>query len=232
MKRFYKKAGVADVSGGFGVALDGKPVRTPGKAILALPNTALAEAVAGEWRAQGEEVDAGSMPLMRLACTAVDRVARQREAIIEEIAGYGGADLLGYWAEHPAELQRRQAETWKPLLDWAARALGASLAVTEGIVHITQESPALAQLRAAVAAYDHWMLTALHAVTTATGSLVLGLALADEEIGAGRAWTVCRLDHDFQAERWGEDCEAAEAAAGLRAELGAAARFMALLRGE
>ncbi len=231
MKRFYKDVTVTAAGGDFNVALDGKPVRTPARAILVLPNSALAEAVASEWRDQGEEVDPGSMRLMRLACTAVDRVAPRHEAIIEEIEGYGGTDLLCYWAEHPAELQRRQAATWQPLLDWAARALGASLAVTEGVVHVTQEAPALAQLRAAAAAHDHWMLTALHAATTVTGSLVLGLALADEEIGAGRAWTVCRLDHDFQSEKWGEDAEAAEAAAGLRAELDAAARFMALLRG-
>ena len=101
MKRFYKEAAVADVSAGFGVALDGKPVRTPARAILALPNAALAEAVAGEWRAQGEEVEPNSMLLMRLGCTAIDRVAPQREAIIEEIAGYGGTDLLCYWADIP-----------------------------------------------------------------------------------------------------------------------------------
>ena len=181
MKRFYKEAAVADVSGGFGVALDGKSVRTPARAILALPNAALAEAVASEWSAQGEEVESSSMLLMRLGCTAIDRVAPQREAIIDEVAGYGGADLLCYWAGHPAELQRRQAATWQPLLDWAERALGASLAVTEGVVHVTQEAPALAKLHTAVAAHDHWMLTALHTATTVTGSLVLGLALAHEE---------------------------------------------------
>lgn len=231
MKRFYKNAAAAAVEGGFGVTLDGKPVRTPARAILAAPNSALAEAVAAEWRDQGEEVVPGTMPLMRFACTAIDRVTGQREAVIEETAGYGGADLLCYWAEHPAELQRRQAKAWRPLLDWAARALGAPLTVTEGIIHVTQEEAALTQLRAAVAACDPWMLTALHAATTATGSLVLGLALAHEEIDTERAWKACRLDHEFQAEKWGEDAEAVQAAAGLRAELEAAARFMALLRG-
>lgn len=231
MKRFYKDAAVAALGGDFGVALDGKPVRTPGKATLAVPSPALAEAVAGEWDAQGPEVVPGSMRLMRLACTAIDRVAGEREAVIEETAGFGRSDLLCYWAEYPVQLQRRQAETWRPLLDWAARALGATLAVTEGIVPVAQEESALTQLRAAVAAYDPWMLTALHAATTVTGSLVLGLALAHGEIDAERAWAVSRVDHDFQVEKWGEDAEAAEAAAALRAELDAAVRFMELLRG-
>lgn len=231
MKRFYKDAAVAALGGDFGVALDGKPVRTPGKATLAVPSPALAEAVAGEWDAQGPEVVPGSMRLMRLACTAIDRVAGEREAVIEETAGFGRSDLLCYWAEYPVQLQRRQAETWRPLLDWAARAFGATLAVTEGIVPVAQEESALTQLRAAVAAYDPWMLTALHAATTVTGSLVLGLALAHGEIDAERAWAVSRVDHDFQVEKWGEDAEAAEAAAALRAELDAAVRFMELLRG-
>ena len=231
MKRFYKDAAVAAVNGGLGVALDGKPVRTPAKATLAVPSPALAEAVAGEWRDQGPEVVPGSMPLMRLACTAIDRVAGERAAVIEETAGYGRSDLLCYWAEHPVQLQRRQAETWRPLLDWSARALGASLAVTEGVVPVAQSESALIQLRAAVAEYDHWMLTALHAATTVTGSLVLGLALARGEIDAERAWAASRIDHDFQAEKWGEDVEAAEAAAGLRTELDAAVRFMAFVRG-
>lgn len=230
MKRFYKDAAVLAVDGGFGVALDGKPVRTPARATLALPNAALAEAVAGEWRAQAPEIVMAAMPLTRLAGAAIDRVAVDREAVTDETAGFGGSDLLCYWAEYPVELQRRQAETWRPLLDWSARALGASLAVTEGIVPVTQQESALAQLRAAVAAYDHWMLAALQAATTVTGSLVLGLALAHGEIGAARAWAASRLDHDFQTEKWGEDAEAAEAAAGLRAELEAAARFMDLLR--
>ena len=231
MNRFYEEAAVAAVSGSFGVTLDGKAVRTPAKASLRVPSSALAEAVAGEWRDQGDEIVPNSMRFMRLACTAIDRVALQREAVIDEIAGYGGADLLCYWAEHPAELQRRQAGTWRPLLDWAARAFDASLAVTEGVVPVAQEETTLAQLRAAVDAYDQWMLAALHTATSVTGSLVLGLALAHGEIDADGAWSASRLDHDFQAEKWGEDAEAAEASAGLRAELEAAARFMALLRG-
>lgn len=231
MKRFYKDAAVAALSGGFGVALDGKPVRTPAKATLAVPSSALAEAVAGEWRAQEPDVVPGAMPLMRLACTAIDRVAGEREAVIGETAGFGGSDLLCYWAEYPDQLRRRQAETWRPLLDWTARAFGAFLAVTEGIVPVAQEEAALVQLRAAVAAYDQWMLTALHAATTVTGSLVLGLALAHGEVDAERAWAASRIDHDFQAEKWGEDAEAVEAAAALRAELEAAARFMELSRG-
>ena len=230
MKRFYKAAEVSAGPGGYAVTLDGKTVRTPAKNDLTLPTAALAEGIAAEWRDQGDDVRPQDMPLMRLACTAIDRVGENSQAVTDEIANYGAADLLCYRADEPAELCRRQAESWQPLLDWAARTFDAPLKTTQGVIPVTQDDAPLAKLRAAVAAYDQWMLTALHAVASASGSLILGLALAHGEIGADAVWTASRLDHDFQAQQWGEDAEGEEAAANLRADLDAAATFMILLR--
>ncbi len=231
MKRFYKAVAVSAGAQGHTVALDGKAIRTPAKNDLTLPAAALAAAIAAEWRDQGDEVRPADMALMRLACTALDRVAAQRGAAIDEIANYAATDLLCYWAEGPAELCRRQAESWQPLLDWASRTFDAPLRTTRGVIPVAQDEAPLAKLRGAVAAYDLWMLTALHAATAASGSLILGLALAHEEIDADKAWGASRIDHDFQAQKWGADAEAAQAADTLRAALAAAARFMALLRG-
>ena len=50
MKRFYKETAVDAGDGGFRVLLDGKPMRTPAKAVLVTPTQALAEAIAAEWR--------------------------------------------------------------------------------------------------------------------------------------------------------------------------------------
>lgn len=52
MKRFYQDAAVVAVESGFEIRLDGRPVRTPARAPLALPTQGLAEAIAEEWRAQ------------------------------------------------------------------------------------------------------------------------------------------------------------------------------------
>ena len=72
-RRFYK---TVTVTGDNAIALDGKPIKTPMKAALRLPARVLAEAVAAEWEAQGAEINPASMPLTRLANTAIDRVAR------------------------------------------------------------------------------------------------------------------------------------------------------------
>ena len=75
LKRFYREATATKVDDGFTVVLDGKPVKTPGKRALVVPLEAIAEAIAGEWQEQGETIDMSAMAMLRLAVTAIDRVA-------------------------------------------------------------------------------------------------------------------------------------------------------------
>ena len=99
-----------------------------------------------------------------------------------------------------------------------------------GIIPVTQSATTLRALAAAVAAYDPMSLTALHAITTTSGSLVIALAVLEGELDAEGAFGASQLDESFQIEQWGEDYEAAERRAALKADIGAAARFVALLR--
>ena len=126
--RFYKEAAAVAHRDAFQVALDGRPVKTPGGQPLLLPGEPLAVAVAAEWAAQGEKIQPATMPMMQLACTAVDRVGPSRGAIVRETANYGGNDLLCYRADDPPDLVKRQAEAWQPVLDWLADEMGAPLA--------------------------------------------------------------------------------------------------------
>jgi len=230
MKRFYREASAGDGDDGFVVLLDARPVKTPAKAGLVLPTESLAAAVAAEWDAQTETVDPNAMPLMRLACTAIDRVAPQREAVADEVARYAATDLLCYRADSPETLVRRQDETWQPLLDWLAESHGVHLAATTGVMPVAQDEAGLARLRKVVAAHDSFELAALHTAVSVCGSLVLGLAVSTGRLDAAAAWQASRLDHDFQADRWGEDPEAARLAAVAEADLHAAARFLDLIR--
>lgn len=223
---------LAEREDGFAVALDGKPVRTPGKRILVVPVRALARAVAAEWRDQADEIAPATMRLTRLANTALDHIAPRRAEAIDEIVRYGGTDLVCYRADGPSALVERQADAWQPLVDWVARRYGASLTVITGLIPEEQPQCALAALRDVVAAFDDFALTALHAVVACCGSLVIGLALFDGRIDAETAWRASQLDETYQIERWGEDSEAGERRAALRAEIAAAAQFLALCRDE
>jgi chaperone required for assembly of F1-ATPase len=231
VKRFYKDAAARAVAGGFTVALDGKPIRTPAKLPLVLPTQALAEAVAGEWAAQEGDVRPSAMPMTRLGSIALDIVARRREAVVAEVARYAETDLVCYRAPDQPALAQRQQASWQRLIDWATLRYDAPFAVTAGIVPLAQPPATLQAMRAAVAAYETMALTALHAATTACGSLVIGLALIEGEIDAESAFAAAQLDETFQIEQWGEDAEAAKRRAALKADIAAAARFRALARG-
>lgn len=230
MKRFYRTVSVGEAPGGFAVMLDGKPVRTPRKLPFAVPGRALAEAVADEWRGQGETVDLAAMRIGRIANTAIDLVAGQREQVIRQIAVYGETDLLCYRATEPAALVARQAARWDALLDWLAHAHGARLGVTAGVAPAKQDERALLTIAAAVAAFDSFPLTALHMATAAAGSVVISLALAAGRLDAWSAAEAALLDDLWQIERWGADAEAQRRLDAVRADIEAAAAFLTLCR--
>jgi chaperone required for assembly of F1-ATPase len=231
MKRLYQRAAAMPTAGGHGVTLDGRLVKTPGKRDLVVPTSALAAAVAAEWDAQQGEIRRETMPLTRLAGSTIDRSANQRDAIERQVADYAGTDLVCYRALHPPTLVARQHAVWQPLIDWAAERYDAPLMVTSGVIPAIQPAASLAALAAAVAAQDDYALTALHAATAACGSLIIALALLEGHLDAATAFTASQLDESFQIEAWGEDSEQAERRAALAADIEAAARFMALLRG-
>ena len=76
IKRFYQEATVGEAEGGFALLLDGRGARTPAKHRLVVPSRPIAEWIAGEWAAQGEIVSPASMPVTRLANSAIAGVAR------------------------------------------------------------------------------------------------------------------------------------------------------------
>jgi len=216
--------------GSFRILLDGKPIKTPARANLALPARALAEAVADEWRAQVQTVESETMPLTKLANTAIDRVAKHRVHVVEQICAFGRGDLLCYRASEPAALVARQAAVWDPLLDWAQARYGARLKTGQGIGYVEQPADALASLDAAARAFDDFALAALHTAASLSGSLVLALALADGRLDARETFEVSQLDETFQAEKWGRDDEAEARRGHLLAELRAAERFLRFLK--
>jgi chaperone required for assembly of F1-ATPase len=217
-KRFWRRAAPVPAEGGFGISLDERPLTTPGGAQLVVPTEALAQAIAAEWDATTGEIRPERLPLTRAANSAIDRVPPAREAVVDAIAAYGGADLLCYRAAEPAALAARQAEGWDPWLAWAARTLAAPMVAVTGVMHTPQPTPTAAALRAAVDAHDAFGLVALNEVVTLSGSLVLGLAVARGALDADTAWELSRIDEAWQVEQWGADAEAEALAAGRRAD--------------
>jgi chaperone required for assembly of F1-ATPase len=218
-KRFYAAVDVApEPGGGFCVRLDGRTARTPAKAPLALPTEALAELIAGEWRAQEQTIELAAMPATRLAFTAIDRIGPARAAVAAEIARMGGADVVCYFADAPAALFERQTRRWGPVLDWAGAELGLAFTRITGMAHQAQPPETLARIEALALAEDDFGLGGLSMATGLFHSAVLALALQRDQLDGAAAFELSRLDEAFQEEQWGVDDEAAARAAGLRAE--------------
>lgn len=208
IKRYYKIVAIEPTNEGYLVTLDGSPLRTPGKRQVRLPNLALAEALALEWRTQMEFIELPRMGLNALVNDAIDYVNLNRAAIIGEIAAYGGSDLLCYRAEAPSALVARQMAAWDPLLEWAQQRYSARLQVTRGILHVAQDEAAIAALKVGFKDADIFTLAALRLAVGMCGSLVLALALYEGRLDPEAAWQAAQLDEDWQRERWGEDAEA------------------------
>lgn len=215
MKRFWKQAEAVAQADGWGITLDGRPVRTPAKALLVLPTQAMADAVTAEWNGQKKDVDPAAMPVTGFANAAIDQIAPNIASFATGVAAYGETDLLCYRADAPDALVARQAREWDVLLDWARTRYDIAFRVTQGIVHMPQPPETLARLSGAVAACDPFLLAGLSTLVTISGSLVIGLALIEEAFDAGQLWQAAELDSLWQAEFWGQD-EAAEQVRALR----------------
>lgn len=229
MKRLYVQVRTAPAQGGFAVTLDQRPIKTPGRRALTVPTEALAEGIAEEWREQGTSVRPETMPLMQLAATVLDHLAAHRADVEVSVLRFAETDLVCYRADAPPELVRLQRAHWEPPLDWLAENYGAKLAVTAGILPISQPSEAIAALGQVIHAMDDWRLGAFQAAAAASGSFVIGLALTEGRIDAAQAFAASELDETYAIERQGEDPEAAHRRAAVAADLAAARRFRDLL---
>jgi chaperone required for assembly of F1-ATPase len=208
-KRFYKTVTTAAGEGGFAILLDGRAVKTPAGARLALPSQALAELVAAEWDAQEEFIVLPLMGATRLAYTVIDRITQARAETAAELARYAGADLICYFAEAPQALVALQRQHWEPLLDWAQTTHGLRFERASGIIHQAQPQDTLDRALALAQAQDDFTLAGLAFGAALFGSAVLTLALQGGRLSGQAAFDLSRLDQAFQEERWGIDDEAA-----------------------
>jgi chaperone required for assembly of F1-ATPase len=229
VKRFWKAVAVERDGEGWGVKLDDRPMKTPARASLLVPNERLADAIADEWRSVGEKIDPRAMPLTGLANAAVDRVTPDRKAFAETLARYAEADLLCYRAEGPRPLVERQEQAWDPLLGWARRRFDVDFATTCGLIHVPQPRATVERLAHEVATLDSFRLAALSPLVTIGGSLITALAVVEKAVPAEQGWAAASIDEQWQLDQWGSDSEAELALANRRHDFLAAALFVELL---
>jgi chaperone required for assembly of F1-ATPase len=229
-KRFYDAVALEKGPDGFAILLDGRTVRTPARAELRVAGKALAEEIVREWEAQGEKIDPATMPMTTRANTALDRVSGREAEVVKELVEYAGSDLLCYRAEGPEGLVEQQCAHWDPVLTWVKSTFGATFKIKEGVSHFEQIEQSLAIISSAFSEYHSFELTALHTMTTLTGSALLALAHGRGHLDVDQVWAAAHVDEDWQISRWGEDADAKARRALRRTELDADSAFLELVR--
>ena len=229
LKRFYKSATADKVDDGYGVFLDGKPIRTAGKRPLVVPVAQLAQLVAQEWDNQRDTIDPQAMPQMRLVNTAIDRIANNRDEIHANVLAYGENELLCYRDGNVTELRQRQAEKWNPWIGWAEQWTGYGFVTTENLMPILQSDEIKSFYNDYLLSLDMWSFTAIVDLVQSTGSFILGSAIVRGAMTADDGFVLSRLDHDFQSAIWGRDEEEYENAETLRADMNETENFLRYL---
>ena len=226
-KKFYKDVSVSSVDEGWQIELDGRSVKTPGKALLAVSSKPLAECIAEEWRAQNERIDPMTMPLTRLLNTALDGVAGEIQGVKEDIIRFAGTDMICYRADGPEGLVSRQIDHWDPLVEWAQSKLGCRFTLIEGVMHHEQPAESIAGFSTHVGMIDDpLVLAATHVITALTGSATIALAVLYGELSCDEAWAAAHVDEDWNIEQWGEDEEATSRRETRRKDMIAACRVI------
>jgi chaperone required for assembly of F1-ATPase len=226
-RRFYRTVTVTQLAEGYAPQLDGRTPRSPGHRPLVTPTEALAALLAEEWDAQVDVIDTARMPAVRLAFTALDRVAETRTEIADELARFAGSDVICYFADAPKDLAEAEAEVWMPWMTWADERLGVTLSPVSGVIHRPQPAEALQRVRELALAEDDFTLAGLAFGAALLGSAVLAFAVRHGALPAVEAYEVSRFDEAFQARRWGLDAEAERRRAAMTAEADMLGRWFA-----
>ena len=229
MKRFYKDVTVKTSESGYQICLDDRPVRSPAQAVVVVPSQALAEAVKAEWKAVEDEIQPEDMPLYSMAVTVTDRVTPQRQELANELAGYIHDDVLRYRSGNDLDLASRQTEMWNPWLNWAEQACGLRLPTTAGMMPVFADDATEHIVKTRLQSLADEQFGCLYRVATLSGSVVLGLAFQERQLGSDDVFETAFLDELYQNSLWGTDEEAAVRQAAIRSELKNIERFMYML---
>ncbi|XP_021771240.1 ATP synthase mitochondrial F1 complex assembly factor 2-like [Chenopodium quinoa] len=237
-KRFYKKVTTreADDGNGWSVMLDYRTLKTPSKRPLKLPTLSLAKAIAAEWDFQQTDgIRPFTMPLMKLACTALERVPVVRPKIIENLMSKFSQDLVFCRAPNDNELTsgvyERQVEKIDPLLKWVESEFGYKPVVYTCFFGGKQDEGLVKAVESLLKKADDCELATIDALTSASHSLIISIAIIRGKLQLGEAIELIRLEEDLQVDKWGlveggHDIDIAD----LKVQIASAAVFLGLSR--
>lgn len=232
MRRFFRKAEAEALpSGGFHVLLDGRPLKNRASGTdFRLSSKALADAVAGEWQAVGEEFDFSVLPLTALTMGASALTPEQRDAAVARIIEGARTDVLCFWAPYPDALVLLQKEKWEPLIDWA-NGLGCAFRATQELSVPPLADATRRYLEKRLKGLASIPLACVQLISGGCQSALLALAVLENRINAGEAFDLSCLEEAFQNQFWTSDEEAVKAREARRKDVLLAASVLKMHNG-
>ena len=156
IKRLYDKVAVSRrAADEFLIQLDGRTLKTPAKDALVLPTEELAFGIAVEWEKQEKMIRPDTMPLMKLATTALDQVPHIRPTMTDSMLRCLDSDSACFRSVDEPKLMIKEEEHYAPLLSWARTELEIDLATSTSL---TLQHPPFSVSRAQMllAEADDW----------------------------------------------------------------------------
>ena len=214
---------------GVQIKLDDQLALTPSGNIICLPSFPLASNIVLELNNQQKKLDFEAMPLLQIACTAIDFIASKRHEVVAHVAKYAETDMLCYRVDPTSDLGASQKQIWQPILDGVALKFDITLFITLDIAPIQQPQSSLLLIKKIINTLDEHYLAPLVVATEAAGSVIVGLALLFNNISLSTAIRASQLDEIHQEQKWGYDEELAQSLAKISRELSIAHQYISLL---
>lgn len=211
--RFYREVAVVEIAAFqkqrlYGITLDGRPLKTPGRNPLHLPNLNLTMAIAAEWDAQTnvkKGITPATMPLMTIVSTAIDQVAMDRNHTIQTCMSYLPTDsALFYTHDLDRLLLKKQRQHFQPVIRSLKKNYGLELQTKHDMYgRIEHPEETRKKVEWMLKQLDHLMLACLQSVTMECKSLVLAISYLSRFVSLNEIKAASRLEEEFQLEIWG-----------------------------
>jgi chaperone required for assembly of F1-ATPase len=205
MKRFYKTASLQRSDHGFMILLDQKPIRTPQKNYLLIPDETLAQSIAAEWVEQDEIIHPSTMPLTQILMTAQDITHHNRPRIIEEIVSYINTDLLCYRAPDITPHGQQQNRVWGHVISLLETYFATPILVTNDMIMLQQAGVIHNRVTEFLNNLDDILLTVFHILAQETGSVFLCMGFFQELINTHELQEAMALDDTIKGQLYRED---------------------------
>jgi len=190
------------------VQINGKTAKTPEGNLMELPTSKLAQIILKNYKSYKTKRNNTIVSPIRLANTAIDMVAKDKNNYIKQLCSYANSDLVCYFASSPEDLVKKQNKSWLPLITFMQDFYNINILYTTEIFSINQTKESLSKLKVILNKKNNFELSAISVLSQLTSSIIISLALVNDKINVKNTFELSNLEEIYQSTFWGKDEEA------------------------